>query len=77
MNVKHLAPTAAAIAATLILGIGVANAEPADPAPNPTAPTAPHKAKKCWPYARVGPGSGRGSAGIPNYPPPCPPGTPH
>jgi hypothetical protein len=50
-------------------------AGPQDISPQPTTP--PLKAMKCWPYGRVGPGSARGGGGVPVYPPPCPPGTPH
>jgi hypothetical protein len=69
-----------------------ANAAPLDPPPpcptcqadspvpqnvSPPPSTPPLKAMKCWPYGRVGPGSARGGGGVPVYPPPCPPGTPH
>ncbi|WIM88698.1 hypothetical protein PT015_04185 [Candidatus Mycobacterium wuenschmannii] len=77
MDVKRLAIATAALVAALSLGVGVADAAPADPPPGPTSPAPPHKAKTCWSGPRVGPGSGRGSAGIPVYPPPCPPGAPH
>ncbi len=80
MDVKHLVAAAAIVTATLTCGSAAAMAAPLDPAPpepSPAAPTPPLKAMKCWPYGRVGPGSARGGGGVPVYPPPCPPGTPH
>jgi hypothetical protein len=80
MNVKHLLATAAIAASALTFGCAIAPAAPLDPAPpdpNPAAPGHPLPAMKCWPYGRVGPGSARGGGGVPVYPPPCPPGTPH
>jgi hypothetical protein len=83
MNVKHLLATAAIAASVLTFGSALAPAAPLDPPPtdpNPAAPphpAPPLPAMKCWPYGRVGPGSARGGGGVPVYPPPCPPGTPH
>ena len=82
MNVKHLLATAAITASALTFGSALAPAAPLDPPPtdpNPAAPRTPPPlpAMKCWPYGRVGPGSARGGGGVPVYPPPCPPGTPH
>ena len=80
MDVKHLVAAAAIVTATLHFGSAVSIAAPLEPpAPEPSAasPTPPLKAMKCWPYGRVGPGSARGGGGVPVYPPPCPPGTPH
>jgi hypothetical protein len=84
MDARHLIAAAAIAGSTLTFGVGVVSAAPLDPAPPcPTcdgpaaAPTPPLKAMKCWPYGRVGPGSARGGGGVPVYPPPCPPGTPH
>ncbi|MDT5163874.1 MAG: hypothetical protein QOC88_768 [Mycobacterium sp.] len=79
MNVRHLLATAAIAAFTLGFGSALAQAAPLDPPPPDPNPAAPvHKpAMKCWPYGRVGPGSARGGGGVPVYPPPCPPGTPH
>jgi hypothetical protein len=79
MNVRHRFATAAIAVSMLGFGSALAQAAPLDPPapdPNPAAPV--HKpAMKCWPYGRVGPGSARGGGGVPVYPPPCPPGTPH
>ncbi|UMB67568.1 hypothetical protein [Mycobacterium paraterrae] len=81
MDVTHL--VAAVIATvTITFGSGIAAGAPLDPPPsdpNPAAPAPTPKlpAMKCWPYGRVGPGSARGGGGVPVYPPPCPPGTPH
>jgi len=83
MNVRHLLATAAITASALTFGSALAPAAPLDPPPtdpNPAAPPHPGPplpAMKCWPYGRVGPGSARGGGGVPVYPPPCPPGTPH
>ena len=80
MGLKHLVAAAAIAASTLTFGSALAYGVPLDPPPqdpNPSAPTPPLKAMKCWPYGRVGPGSARGGGGVPVYPPPCPPGTPH
>jgi hypothetical protein len=84
MDVRHLIATAAIAAATLTFGAGVVSAAPLDPPPTcpacdgaPVAPKPALPAMKCWPYGRVGPGSARGGGGVPVYPPPCPPGTPH
>jgi hypothetical protein len=83
MNVKHLLAAAAIAASALTFGFSLAAAAPLDPPPadpNPAAPAHPAPplpAMKCWPYGRVGPGSARGGGGVPVYPPPCPPGTPH
>ncbi len=80
MDVKHLVAAAVIATATLTFGSGIAVAAPLDPPPpdpNPASPAPPLKAMKCWPYGRVGPGSARGGGGVPVYPPPCPPGTPH
>jgi hypothetical protein len=80
MGVKQLVAAAALVTSTLTFGSGFANAAPLDPpppGPNSASPTPPLKAMKCWPYGRVGPGSARGGGGVPVYPPPCPPGTPH
>ncbi len=79
MNVRHLLATAAIAASMLGFGSALAQAAPLDPPPPDPNPAAPvHKpAMKCWPYGRVGPGSARGGGGVPVYPPPCPPGTPH
>ncbi|HEY1840657.1 MAG TPA: hypothetical protein VGG53_10600 [Mycobacterium sp.] len=80
MDVRQLMAAAAIASSTLTFGLGLGNAAPLDPPPpcpscDPHAP--PLKAMKCWPYGRVGPGSARGGGGVPVYPPPCPPGTPH
>ncbi|HXS87221.1 MAG TPA: hypothetical protein VN741_16475 [Mycobacterium sp.] len=80
MGVKHRVAAAVIATATLAFGSGIAVAAPLDPPPpdpNPASPAPPLKAMKCWPYGRVGPGSARGGGGVPVYPPPCPPGTPH
>ncbi|MGA9490648.1 MAG: hypothetical protein WBV80_10425 [Mycobacterium sp.] len=82
MGTRHFVTAAAALAAAMAFGVGPVNAAPLDPPPAPPgsdapATAAPHKAMKCWPYGRVGPGSARGGGGVPVYPPPCPPGTPH
>ena len=77
MDVKHLLTASAALVVALTLSVGVAGPVAADPPPSPASPTPPLKAMKCWPYGRVGPGSARGGGGVPVYPPPCPPGTPH
>ena len=80
MDAKHLVAAAVIASAALTFGSGIAVAVPLDPPPadpSPAAPTPPLKAMKCWPYGRVGPGSARGGGGVPVYPPPCPPGTPH
>jgi hypothetical protein len=84
MDVRHFIAAAAIAGSTLTFGVGVVSAAPLDPPPPcPTcegpaaAPAPPLKAMKCWPYGRVGPGSARGGGGVPVYPPPCPPGTPH
>jgi hypothetical protein len=83
MSVKHLLATAAIAASTLTFGSALAPAAPLDPPPPdpnaaaPAHPAPPLPAMKCWPYGRVGPGSARGGGGVPVYPPPCPPGTPH
>jgi hypothetical protein len=84
MNARHLIAAAAIAGSTLTFGVGVVSAAPLGPPPPcptcaepPAAPSPPLKAMKCWPYGRVGPGSARGGGGVPVYPPPCPPGTPH
>lgn len=79
MNVRHLLATTAIAVSMLGFGPALAQAAPLDPPPPDPNPAAPvHKpAMKCWPYGRVGPGSARGGGGVPVYPPPCPPGTPH
>ncbi len=90
MNIRHLIAAAAVIISTQTFGVGLASAAPLDPPPpcptcqpgpdGPASQPAPApgiKAMKCWPYGRVGPGSARGGGGVPVYPPPCPPGTPH
>jgi hypothetical protein len=86
MDIKNLAVAAATAILTLTVGMGPINAAPLDPAPpcencqpDPAGPppAPPHlKSLGCWPYGRQGPGSARGG-GVPLYPPPCPPGTPH
>lgn len=82
MDVRHLVAAVAIAASTLSAGSAVAAAAPLDPPPsdpNPVAPATKAKipAMKCWPYGRQGAGSARGGGGVPVYPPPCPPGTPH
>jgi hypothetical protein len=80
MNAKHLVAAAVIATATMTFGSEIAVAAPVDPPPadpSPASPAPPLKAMKCWPYGRVGPGSARGGGGVPVYPPPCPPGTPH
>jgi len=80
MNAKQLVAATALATSMLTFGSGIAVAAPLDPPPsdpNPASPAPPLKAMKCWPYGRVGPGSARGGGGVPVYPPPCPPGTPH
>jgi hypothetical protein len=82
MDVKKLVAASAIAVSAMTFGGGLATAAPLDPPPtdpNPAAPAPTPKlpAMKCWPYGRVGPGSARGGGGVPVYPPPCPPGTPH
>jgi hypothetical protein len=82
MSMRHLVAVAAIALSASLSGSAVACAAPLDPPPpdpNPAAPAPTPKipAMKCWPYGRVGPGSARGGGGVPVYPPPCPPGTPH
>ena len=84
MNTRQLIIATAIVISMSGLGVGVVRAAPLDPAPpcpncdgQLASPTPPLKAMKCWPYGRVGPGSARGGGGVPVYPPPCPPGTPH
>lgn len=84
MNARQLIVATAIVISTSGSGVGIVSAAPLDPSPpcpncggQPASPTPPLKAANCWPYGRVGPGSARGGGGVPVYPPPCPPGTPH
>ncbi|OBK38977.1 hypothetical protein A5658_25560 [Mycobacterium sp. 1245111.1] len=80
MNAKQLVAATALATSMLTSGSGIAVAAPLDPPPSDPSATHPTQgipAMKCWPYGRVGPGSARGGGGVPVYPPPCPPGTPH
>lgn len=84
MNARQLIVATAIVISMSGLGVDIVSAAPLDPAPpcpncdgQPASPRPPLKAMKCWPYGRVGPGSARGGGGVPVYPPPCPPGTPH